>query len=131
MTHTSEFSYAASRALRTPMHLIIPARASTGTGALYLGSLAAVQDTAILIAKDITSVVQACDSDSDSQYGSEAPHETYRVPISNARTIDLHPHLEGVVKWIDERLVRGENVLVHCEQVCCFAVSPCTPLAVS
>lgn len=42
----------------------------------------------------------------------------FRVSISDSSTPDLlKPHLDGVVRFIDEKISRGENVLVHCQQV--------------
>ena len=46
--------------------------------------------------------------------------ERYRLDILDSTTADLKPHLEATVRWIDERLKRGVNVLVHCQQVCFF-----------
>ena len=43
--------------------------------------------------------------------------ECYRLDILDSTTADLKPHLEATVRWIDDRLRRGVNVLVHCQQV--------------
>ena len=43
--------------------------------------------------------------------------ERYRLDILDSTTADLHPHLEAAVRWIDDHLRRGVNVLVHHQQV--------------
>lgn len=43
----------------------------------------------------------------------------FKVAIADSAAPDiLTPHLDGAVRFINERLSRGENVLVHCQQVC-------------
>lgn len=42
----------------------------------------------------------------------------FKVAIADSAAPDiLTPHLDGAVRFINERISRGENVLVHCQQV--------------
>ena len=42
----------------------------------------------------------------------------FKVSVPDSSTPDLlKPHLDGAVRFIEDRLSRGENVLVHCQQV--------------
>ena len=86
------------QAMCTPMHLILPASAQQRTGALYLGSFSAILDPGLLGAQGIKL-------------------ESHRLNILDSSTADLRPHLEAAVRWIDDRLRCGVNVLVRCQQV--------------
>ncbi|KAF8993128.1 protein-tyrosine phosphatase-like protein [Cyathus striatus] len=106
------------QAMCTPMHQILaPAVLPTGTvtGALYIGSLSAVQDKDLLKAHNITHLVQVLDvpwlpiSEKDG-------FNCYRIEIHDATNVDLKPHLEAVCAHIDRALRGGRNVLVHCQQ---------------
>ncbi|KAF8998670.1 protein-tyrosine phosphatase-like protein, partial [Cyathus striatus] len=98
----------------TPMHQIL-APAGTVTGALYIGSLSAVNDKD-LKSHNITHLVQVLDvpwlptSEMDG-------FNYYRIEIHDAANMDLRPHLEAVCARIDRALRGGGNVLVHCQQV--------------
>lgn len=107
------------QAMCTPMHLVLPATTQPSgapSGALYIGSLAAVQDPAALRAAHITHLVQVIDapwlplSEKDG-------FSCLRVPIMDERTVDIRPYLEGVCAHIDNALRAGRSVLVHCQQV--------------
>ncbi|KAI0088454.1 phosphatases II [Irpex rosettiformis] len=104
------------QAMCTPMHLILPA--SSTTGALYLGSLSAILDSALLATHAIGALVQVLDAPWVPTVDANGPRkmETYRLDILDSTTADLKPYLEATVRWIDERLRRGVNVLVHCQQ---------------
>ena len=110
------------QAMCTPMHLIIPPSSTTHSGALYLGSFSAILDPALLQAHHIAALVQVLDApwlpsvDAHAQQGVKL--ECYRLDILDSTTADLKPHLEATVRWIDERIRKGVNVLVHCQQVC-------------
>ncbi len=109
------------QAMCTPMHLILPASPTTHTGALYLGSLSAIFDAQLLSSHSIGALVQVLDApwlpSVDAQQTGGRRMESYRLDILDSTTADLKPHLEATVRWIDERLRRGVNVLVHCQQV--------------
>ncbi|KAH8092561.1 phosphatases II [Phellopilus nigrolimitatus] len=50
--------------------------------------------------------------------GGEAPIEHFKVALADSAAPDaLRPRLDGAVRFIRERLARGENVLVHCQQL--------------
>ena len=109
------------RAMCTPMHLILPASPQQHTGALYLGSFSAILDPALLSANNIQALVQVLDApwlpsvEAHAAQGNRL--ECYRHDILDSSSADLRPHLEATVRWIDDRLRRGVNVLVHCQQV--------------
>lgn len=105
------------QAMCTPMHLILPP--SGRAGALYLGSLSAVFDSALLASHSIGALVQVLDAPWLPSVETHGPKmESYRLDILDSTTADLKPHLEATVRWIDDRLRKGVNVLVHCQQVC-------------
>ncbi|KAI0737014.1 dual specificity phosphatase [Irpex lacteus] len=87
-------------AVSTPMDLILPASPSSDVGALYLGSLFAFFDPERLTSHSI---------------GIENM-EMYQVDILDSVKVDLKPHLEAAIRWIDERLMKVVNVLVHCQE---------------
>ena len=109
------------QAMCTPMHLIIPSSSSSRTGALYLGSFSAILDPSLLTSHSISALVQVLDApwlpsvDAHAKQGNKL--ECYRLDILDSTSADLKPHLEATVRWIDDRLRRGVNVLVHCQQV--------------
>ena len=110
------------QAMCTPMHQILPPIAlpagssSTTSGALYLGSLAAVNDPTALREARISHLVQVLDvpwlplSEKDG-------FSSYKIPLMDDITVDLRPHLEAVCLHIDRALKSGKSVLVHCQQV--------------
>ncbi|EMD34294.1 hypothetical protein CERSUDRAFT_117175 [Gelatoporia subvermispora B] len=106
----------AMQAMCTPMHLILPASPTARTGALYLGSLAAILDPTLLAAHAISALVHVLDAPWLPAPDPKAPLDAYRLDISDSTSVDLRPHLESAVRWIDDRLRRGLNVLVHCQQ---------------
>ncbi|KAI0683570.1 DSPc-domain-containing protein [Cytidiella melzeri] len=108
------------QAMCTPMHLILPPSASPAprSGALYLGSLQAIFDAQLLASHSIGALVQVLDAPWLPSVDAHGPGkmESYRLDILDSTTADLKPHLEATVRWIDERLRKGVNVLVHCQQ---------------
>ena len=109
------------QAMCTPMHLILPASPQQRTGALFLGSFSAILDPALLSSNNIAALVQVLDApwlpsvEAHAAQGNKL--ECYRLDILDSTSADLRPHLEATVRWIDERLRRGINILVHCQQV--------------
>ena len=105
------------QAMCTPMHLILPASAQQRTGALYLGSFSAILDPGLLGAHHIAALVQVLDAPWLPSVEAHAAQgiklESYRLDILDSSTADLRPHLKAAVRWIDDRLRRGVNVLVH------------------
>ncbi|KAJ8503211.1 hypothetical protein ONZ45_g11064 [Pleurotus djamor] len=108
------------QAMCTPMHQILPPTpipSSPGliSGALYVGSLSAVNDKELLIQHHITHLVQVMDapwlplSEKDG-------FNCYRIQILDQASADLKPHLEAVCNHIDAALRSGRSVLVHCQQ---------------
>lgn len=110
------------QAMCTPMHLILPKSQAAHTGALYLGSFSAILEPTLLSQHAIGALVQVLDApwlpspDAHAALGNKL--EFYRLDIMDSTSADLKPHLEATVRWIDDRLRRGVNVLVHCQQVC-------------
>jgi len=112
------------QAMCTPMHQILsqtmlPSSSSqppTMSGALYLGSLAAVMDPSMLRSHNITHIIQVLDvpwnplSDKDG-------FNLYKIEIMDEKTVDIRPYLEGASSHIERALRSGRNVLVHCQQV--------------
>lgn len=108
------------QAMCTPMHQILPPASIPGTlgttGALYVGSLTAVQDKELLREHHISHLVQVLDvpwlplSEKDG-------FNCYRIDILDQSTADLKPHLEAACNHIDRALRSGRSVLVHCQQV--------------
>ena len=121
--------------------VVLPGR----SGALYLGSWAASVDNELLANNRIRAIVEVHDSPwgstplptpstpgrALSSYGFEearsdgrsvtAPGQMgrYKIAIADSSASDiLKPHLDGAVRFIKDRLAGGENVLVHCQQVC-------------
>ena len=122
MTRFNDRSPEVQRAMCTPMHQILPPSplpSSPGatTGALYLGSMAAVYDEDLLHEHHVTHLIQVlkvpCLPCSDKDV-----FECYRIGILDKSTVDLKPHLEAACNYIDKALGSGKNVLVHCRQVC-------------
>ena len=120
------------QAMITPMHQILPPASlppsashpsGAQTGALYLGSLSAVQDAAMLRQQGITHLVQVLDvpwlpvSEKDG-------FDCYKIEIHDEASVDLRPYLEGVCSYIAKALGQGRNVLVHCQQVSNFPSLP-------
>jgi protein-tyrosine phosphatase len=106
------------QAMCTPMHQIIPASPPTPTsgptGALYVGSMTAINDRDLLREHRISHLIQVLDvawlpSDRDG-------FESYRIDILDSSSSDLKPHLESACNFIDKALRSGKNVLVHCQQ---------------
>lgn len=114
------------QAMCTPMHLIIPPAPAAHTGALYLGSFTAALDEPLLDQHRIAALMQVLDAPWVPNAGAAArPIDCYRLDILDSSTADIRPHLEQAVRWIDDRLRRGMNVLVHCQQVCSSARLRC------
>ncbi|KAJ7708092.1 hypothetical protein B0H17DRAFT_1031713 [Mycena rosella] len=87
------------------------------TGGLYLGSLAAVNDHALLRAHGITHLVQALEAPWAPPARKEDGFVAYSIDIRDKESVDLRPHLEAACVYIERALRRGEGVLVHCQQV--------------
>lgn len=110
------------QAMCTPMHQILPPVAlphgssPSTSGALYLGSLAAVYDATALRDAHISHIIQVLDvpwqplSEKDG-------FNCYKIPVMDDTSVDLRPHLEEACTYIDRTLRSGKSVLVHCQQV--------------
>lgn len=109
------------QAMCTPMHQVLPPSPLPNypgayTGALYIGSMTAVNDRDLLREHHITHLVHALDvpwiplSERDG-------FNCYRIDILDQSTADIRPHLEAACNHIDKALRSGKNVLVHCQQV--------------
>ncbi len=107
----------AMEAMSTPMHLFLPASPSSGVGALYLGSLSPCFDPELLTSHSIS--IGALLLEAAWLAGVEGIEniERYQVDIPGSVKVDLKPNLEAAVRWIDERLKKGVNLLVHCQEV--------------
>ncbi|KAL0574178.1 hypothetical protein V5O48_007766 [Marasmius crinis-equi] len=93
----------------------IPASPLPGAGSLYLGSMSAIQDPAMLRAHRVSVVVQVIDAPWIPPLD-EKEFTCYKVPVMDATTVDLTPYLEGVCGFMDGALRDGRGVLVHCQQ---------------
>jgi protein-tyrosine phosphatase len=89
---------------------------SHAPGALYLGSLTAVNDHELLRSKRITHLVQVLDIPWVAQVPEKDGMSYYRIDILDSPGVDIVPHLEAVCDWIGKALRSGGNVLVHCQQ---------------
>ncbi|KAL0960502.1 hypothetical protein HGRIS_005540 [Hohenbuehelia grisea] len=102
------------QAMCTPMHQILPP-GSPHPGALYVGSMTAVNDRDLLRDAHVTHLVQVLDapwiplSEKDG-------FDCYRIAILDQSSADLRPHLEAACNHIDRALRSGRSVLVHCQQ---------------
>jgi hypothetical protein len=114
------------QAMCTPMHQIIPSSppspSSGPTGALYVGSMSAINDRDLLREHRISHLIQIADvawlpSDRDGL-------ECFRINILDSSSSDLRPHLEAACIFIEKAIRSGKNVLVHCQQVRSFSSSP-------
>ncbi|KAJ6453211.1 DSPc-domain-containing protein [Mycena vitilis] len=105
-------------AMCTPMHRVLAL-----TGALYLGSMAAVHDAALLHEHHIAHLVQVLEipwmpqtpvanGDSTNRNG----FACHRIDLEDRAGAALQPHLAGACDYIAHALGRGESVLVHCQQ---------------
>nr|GAT46953.1 predicted protein [Mycena chlorophos] len=129
------------QAMCTPMHEILPRAAlpappaaphpSSATpyapypsppgqqplsGALYLGSLSAMNDHALLRQHGIRHFVQVIEAAWAPPIGSGEGLSAYPIDIRDRESVDLRPYLEGACQYIERALRRGEGVLVHCQQ---------------
>ncbi|KAJ7087945.1 protein-tyrosine phosphatase-like protein [Mycena belliarum] len=86
------------------------------SGALYLGSLSAVNDHALLRAHGIKHLVQALEAPWAPPARKEDGLVAYSIDIRDKESVDLRPHLEAACVYIERALRRGEGVLVHCQQ---------------
>ncbi|KAJ7146590.1 protein-tyrosine phosphatase-like protein [Mycena epipterygia] len=87
---------------------------SASTGALYLGSLAAVHEPDLLRTHQITHLVQVLEmpwlpQDADA-------FSCHRIDIQDRASAALRPHLAAACDYIRASLAGGGNVLVHCQQ---------------
>ncbi|KDR77627.1 hypothetical protein GALMADRAFT_245777 [Galerina marginata CBS 339.88] len=113
------------QAMCTPMHQILPPTplppshshpSPSQTGALYLGSLSAVQDPTTLRQHHISHLVQVLDvpwlplSEKDG-------FDCFKIEIQDENSVDIRPYLESVCAYIGKALGQGRSVLVHCQQV--------------
>ncbi|KAJ7509571.1 protein-tyrosine phosphatase-like protein [Mycena galericulata] len=100
-------------AMCTPMHL---AHDPSSTGALYLGSMAALHEPELLRAHGITHLVQAVEVPWLPQDDATAGFASHRIDIEDRSSAALRPHLAAACDYIHAALLRGDNVLVHCQQ---------------
>lgn len=90
---------------------------ASSTGALYLGSMTAMHDRELLEAHHIAHLVQVLEVPWLPQDDATAGFACYRIDISDSSSAALRPHLGAACDYIRDALGRGENVLVHCQQV--------------
>jgi hypothetical protein len=107
------------QAMCTPMHEVLSPASVPGfqtTGALYIGSFAAVQDKDMLHENRITHLVQVLDAPWLPASEKEG-FSTHNIRIDDAASVDIRPYLEAACNYIDATLRSGRNCLVHCQQV--------------
>jgi len=85
------------------------------TGALYLGSMAAVHDLDLLHEHGITHLVQVLEVPWIPQADDDG-FTYHRIDIEDRSSAALKPHLDAACNYIRASLARGDNVLVHCQQ---------------
>jgi protein-tyrosine phosphatase len=85
------------------------------TGALYLGSMAAVHDLDLLREHGITHLVQVLEVPWIPQADDDG-FTYHRIDIEDRSSAALKPHLDAACNYIRASLARGDNVLVHCQQ---------------
>lgn len=108
----------AMAAMSTPMHLILPASPSSDVGTLYLGSLSAFFNPEILTSHSIGALEQVIEAAWLAGAEGIENIERYQVDIVDSVKVDLKPHLEAAIRWIDEKLLmKVVNVLVHYQEV--------------
>lgn len=98
-----------------PMNEVLPA--TSRRGALYIGSWIASVDDELLANHNVHALVSLNDLDLT---GEAAPREgiaVHRIGITDSTSVNIRPHLDGACNFISEKLSKGENVLVHCQQV--------------
>ncbi|KAJ7272427.1 protein-tyrosine phosphatase-like protein [Mycena rebaudengoi] len=108
-------------AMATPMHLILPPMpaqfdtAVAASGALYLGSLAAVLEYSVLREHRITHVIQVLEEPWTPPV-EESGFVCYRIAIEDIASASISPHLTDACDYIRKALLMDGNVLVHCHQ---------------
>ncbi|KAI5119809.1 hypothetical protein M0805_006942 [Coniferiporia weirii] len=113
MIRREDLSPDAWAAVCMPLHEIIPA--TEHTGALFAGSWFAGVDPEVLDANDIKHIVAVHDGSLMGELPSQG-RGVYAVLIEDSPRVALRPHLAGACNYIADKLGRGENVLVHCQQ---------------
>ena len=123
-------------ALCTPMHRVLSPSppdelsASTGnkndgqagSGALYLGSMAALGEHDLLRSNHIAHLVQVLEVPWAPQEAAVPPDmdiAKYRIDLEDSKSAGpaLRGQLAPACDYIRDALGKGENVLVHCHQV--------------
>lgn len=109
--------------LCSPMDQVLPPEPSPKSpsrqsGALFLGSLAAVNEHELLKEHNITRIVSVLDAPWLPPLDNAGGLECYHIKINDSDSADMSPFLEDVCTHIDTSLKSGKNVLVHCQQVC-------------
>ncbi|KIY69820.1 phosphatases II [Cylindrobasidium torrendii FP15055 ss-10] len=104
----------------TPMNQILPPEPSSKSpsrksGALFLGSLLAVNEHELLQENKITRIVSVLDAPWLPPFNDRGI-ESYHIKINDSDSVDMSPFLEDVCTHIDSSLKSGKNVLVHCQQ---------------
>ncbi|KAJ6631286.1 protein-tyrosine phosphatase-like protein [Mycena sp. CBHHK59/15] len=118
--------HAEMEAMCTPMHRVLspipcgkpansPDSAGASTGALYLGSIAAMHDHELLHEHHITHLVQVLEARWVPQ-SEDAGFACHRIDIEDRSSTALGPHLEQACNYIKASLDGGDSVLVHCQQ---------------
>lgn len=98
-----------------PMNEVLPA---TGRrGALFIGSWIASVDDELLAAHNIRALVSLHDAGLAGEMEPRAGRSAHRIVIHDSTAVDIRPYLDASCRFIEEKLSRGENVLVHCQQV--------------
>lgn len=103
-----------------PVDMVLEPDPDNGRGALYLGSMKASLDLALLRSLGITHVVQALDT--TMTLFEKQGIQYHRVSIVDSATVNLTQHIASANAFIGRELAAGNNVLVHC-----FAVSTLVP----
>eukprot|EP00406_Dinophysis_acuminata_P043591 CAMPEP_0179311528 /NCGR_PEP_ID=MMETSP0797-20121207/52735_1 /TAXON_ID=47934 /ORGANISM="Dinophysis acuminata, Strain DAEP01" /LENGTH=196 /DNA_ID=CAMNT_0021021309 /DNA_START=71 /DNA_END=661 /DNA_ORIENTATION=+ len=87
----------------------------------FIGNISIASDKKSLLAKRIQNIVNCQDSGSENCFETDPAFSYLRFPISDwqryrgTRTEQgLLAYMSPLFKWIDSKLEKGENVMVHC-----------------
>jgi len=97
-----------------PLNEVLPATGKRG--ALYIGAWVASVDEELLAAHNIHAVVALYDAALTGELPPHAGRGLHRIAIRDSTMADIRPYLDAACQFIAEKLSRGENVLVHCQQ---------------
>ncbi len=121
MIRFDEIDPAVATAMCMPINEVLPADERKNRGALYIGSWIASVDQDLLDSHNIRQIISVIDSEMMMVPPSNG-RRAHRIPIADSSRVNLKPYLDAACRCIAENLEKGNNVLVHCQQVRTFRV---------